>query len=360
MLNVQEYLKTKSLDDLANEHAIKLTFHDYLPLVILNYDQIESTKTNSIVRECRGLVLDTSDFSIVAKGINRFFNWGEVKDEMDMFNFNNFSTIEKVDGSLILFYNYKGKWHANTRGSFGLNPIDNSNITWQKLILLAARVSSLEELNLNPELTYVCELCSMYNKVVRKYSVPTIYFITAFNKEIEVKIDNHPFKDINKYNFSTVTEITDFLNKMSVDDPTFEGVVICDDKNQRWKIKNPTYISLHQMRGEGNIHSPKYILPFILSGETAELLCYFPEVEESLLAQKKIVDQAFHQLQLVWENTLGIESQKEFALKIIGKTRFTGILFDMRKKNKQTLDDLKKEWRNSKEVILKQLFPKER
>ena len=54
MLNVQKYLQTKTLEDLNSEFAIKIAEHpDGLPLVILNYNQIESNpKTHPIIREC--------------------------------------------------------------------------------------------------------------------------------------------------------------------------------------------------------------------------------------------------------------------------------------------------------------------
>mgnify|MGYP000921629595 FL=1 len=76
MLEVQKYLKSgKTLEDLKNELAIKTTHHDSLPLVILNYDQIESRpKDHPIVRECRGLTLRSDNFDLVGKSFNRFFN----------------------------------------------------------------------------------------------------------------------------------------------------------------------------------------------------------------------------------------------------------------------------------------------
>ena len=58
MLEVQKYLKSgKNIVDLESEFSIKTTFHPNLPLVILNYNQIESPKTETIVRECRALNL---------------------------------------------------------------------------------------------------------------------------------------------------------------------------------------------------------------------------------------------------------------------------------------------------------------
>lgn len=79
MLNVQQFLQTKSLEDLTAELGIRVTRHDQLPLIILNYDQIESPKANEIVVECRGLVLEEGTWEIVARSFRRFFNFGELE-----------------------------------------------------------------------------------------------------------------------------------------------------------------------------------------------------------------------------------------------------------------------------------------
>ena len=111
MLAVQQYLQSgKSFDDLIAELGIKVTRHDTLPLAIVNYDQIASPKTHPVVRECRGLVLNTDTLEVVARGFNRFFNWGEVADEMPLFDFSDFVVQEKVDGSFVLLFYFAGRW----------------------------------------------------------------------------------------------------------------------------------------------------------------------------------------------------------------------------------------------------------
>jgi hypothetical protein len=77
MLAVQEYLKTKTLDNLHDELAIEINRHDTLPLAILNYNQIKSPKKHPIVLECRGLVLEIETWKIIARSFPRFFNFGE-------------------------------------------------------------------------------------------------------------------------------------------------------------------------------------------------------------------------------------------------------------------------------------------
>jgi hypothetical protein len=374
MLEVQKYLRDgKTLDDLHEELGIKITHHEELPLVILNYDQIESPKTHPIVRECRGLVLHSETFEIVALSFKRFFNWGEVADEMGDFDFSSFHTASKEDGSLVLIYHHDGHWMANTRGSFAQGEINYTDHTWDSLIREALGVEHLDELDDVLQwrhMTYVCELVSPFNKIVRTYRKPQIYLLTAFSK---LTLSEMPpvFSDVvarkghflrpDFYDFTDMDQIKKFLQTQEETDPTFEGVVICDKDGRRWKIKNPTYLALHKMRGDGdNLFHPKYLLPFILSGEKDELLAYFPEVEGKLEEYDTKVKEAQAVLEQTWQDNWQIEDQKEFALAIVGKTKFTGMLFTLRKKlgAKQTLDDLRAVWRDGADSIMKTLFKK--
>jgi tRNA splicing ligase len=56
---------------------------------------IGSQKNHPITNECRGLVLETGTWKIVAKTFNRFFNLGELANTPDKFNWNNFRCESK-------------------------------------------------------------------------------------------------------------------------------------------------------------------------------------------------------------------------------------------------------------------------
>lgn len=367
MLQVQQFLQTGTFDDLTNQLGIKVVKHESLPLVILNYDQIESPKCHPIVRECRALVLHADTHQVVGKSFDRFFNWGEVLDEAALFDFSDFAVQSKEDGSLVLLYHFDGRWRVNTRGSFAQDNMQFQSITWEQgIVQKALGVHCLEELSLDPSICYVCEFCSLWNKVVRSYPTPTLFLLTAFDRNTlrELTIDECDqialacpnFRRPVVYRFKGIDEIQAFLEEQSAADPTFEGVVIRDRHGHRWKLKNPTYLSLHRMKGNGdNLFNPKNLLPFILSGEEAELLLYFPEVEEAYRSAKAKVDEAYENLRKVWAEHHAIEVQKDFALAIVGKTKFTGILFQLRKQcgKEQTEADLKNLWKQSADAILK-------
>lgn len=366
MLQVQQYLRSgKSHDDLAQELGIKITRHESMPLVVLNYDQIESPKTHPIVRECRALVLHKDTHEVVAKSFSRFFNWGEVADEMPLFDFSDFIVQSKEDGSLVLLYYFEGHWHANTRGSFALDPMQFQDFSWREAFCRALGVNALDELGdkLVQGVTYVCEFCSPWNKIVRTYAKPQMYLLTAFRGLEEVgyveadQLAGELFLRPVRYNFSSIEEIQLFLQDQASKDPTFEGVVIRDRHGHRWKVKSATYLGLHRLKGEGdNMFNPKHLLPFILAGEESELLTYFPEVSDTFYKLKCKVQQAYIETLEVWADNWRIEDQKEFAL-AVKDYPMSGLLFTLRKKHKmeQSSKILRQEWRQSEDMILKRL-----
>lgn len=352
MLEVQKYLESNSVDSLTETLGIKAKHHPTLPLVILNYDQIKSPKTNPIVRECRGLVLEAGTNRIVAKAFNRFFNYGEVDTGFD---WSDFKTYDKEDGSLILVYFYAGEWRVNSRNSFGDEPMPSGDRTWRDMVagLLFTCVG------FDREITYVFELCSPYNKVVRRYKMPQLYLLATFHngQEVDVEIPyREGVKPSRHYRFASIEDVREFIERQSVD-PTYEGVVIRDRLNRRYKVKNPRYLELHRLYGNGG-YTPKFLLPFILSGEADELLTYFPEYAADFMTYSKMVDSYFQSLQKLFAATQGIESQKEYALAIVGKSPFVGLLFSLRKEHgpNQPADALETLWRQSASMIEKHLL----
>lgn len=368
MLEVQKYLSGgKSLSDLTDELGIKIAAHPELPLVILNYCQIASPKTHPIVRECRGLTLDSRDWSVVARSFPRFFNWGEMADEMPLFDFSDCVVDSKEDGSLCVLYYFDGLWHGNTRGSFGLDCAQFTDRTWRELFLQAAGFATWEEFGsvLDQSLTYVCEFVSPWNKVVRTYHEPGLYLLTAYRGRDELPWDAQElispppaFRRPERFSLAGIEAVQSFLAERATTDKTFEGVVLRDRAGRRWKVKNPEYVALHRLRGEGdNLYNQKHLIRFVLKNEGDELLAYFPEVRETFYSLKSTVDRLYEEMESVWRENWRIESQKEFALSIVGQTPFTGLLFNLRKRKGlvQTEEDLRAAWIDSEDVILKVL-----
>jgi len=113
-LETQKYLRDgNTLDDLKTKYGIRHN-RSYDNLVILNYSQIDSPKTNPLVMECRGLILEADTWNLVSIPFYRFFNYGEATDIVN-FNFDDAVLQEKIDGSLIQLFYYNNRWRMATR-----------------------------------------------------------------------------------------------------------------------------------------------------------------------------------------------------------------------------------------------------
>lgn len=371
-LETQKYLRSKGGDPvwavstLANALSIKVTFHSNEPLVILNYNHIDSPKLHPIVRECRGLTLELGTWQIVARALSRFFNAGECLDEERLFDWSIFSCQEKLDGSLMLMYWYNGAWRTNTRGSFAdgeINPKTPIGKTWSELFFQAINKPYLKQLDKG--CTYVFEFCSPYNKIIRRYDDIMLYLLTVI-------VNNEPYELISSechaiasglkvlrprtYDLNSFGDIRRWL--ASIDDATFEGVVVRDKHCRRLKIKNSRYVELHRIRGEhGDLFNPKRLMPFLLSDKPSDLkqlLEVFPETLPAVNQCNAVLEAAKLKLLSVWREAKQIVSQKEFALYVLQRTQLHSILFEARKHGQ----DPEKIWKDSGEFLYKTLFLK--
>lgn len=338
MLLIQEKLRAGcSLEELSKTHGLNLCYHKSLPLVIINYDQIESKKTDKLACECRGLILELGSWDIVARSFNRFFNYGEMIEEQKDFDWSNFSTLEKVDGSLMLLWNYQGNWYVSTRGSFSDQNPNGAPNTWEEMFWSVFNKEHLRHLSQNN--TYVFEFVSPFTKIVRDYRKIDLYLLTVIKyngDEYNVNCLKSQAALINtncpaSYNFSSPQEILDWLDKNGNEDPTFEGFVTKDINGMRVKLKGKCYVSLHKLRGNNNIFSYKYLIPFMFDGELDELLVYFPECKDIAFELKSKVDNLINEAMVVWNSAKNEEYQKNFALAIKGRTPLGSVLFEARK-----------------------------
>lgn len=358
MFKTIQYLKNHNIEDLNKEYGIIICHHNSLPLTILNYDQI-SSPINEITKECRSLVINRESKELVSRSFFRFFNWGQYPEEQINFNWNDFSVSSKEDGSLCHIFNWEGQWFATTRGSFGGGLINNFNKTWEQGFCEAMGLNSIQELDkyLVPDLSYSCEFVSPYNKVVRTYAKPAMYFLSAFHKEVELKywgqcLNNKIFIKPQQFQFNSVDQILEFLKKQEVEDPTFEGFVICDNKLNRWKLKTDAYLFYHRLKDNGNIAHPKNFLSFILNGTDDDLVAKLPELTETITEWKNVIRLSKNNLEQIWSETKDIKSQKDFALAIKDYI-YSSILFTARKTGRNPLEI----FNESQDLILKKQYP---
>lgn len=360
MLELQKYLSNHSLDDLISEFGMKLCYHPIYPLVIINYDQINSPKMHPIVQECRGLVITTDTFDVVAPCMKRFFNMGEALEVTDKFDWNNkIDSLSKEDGSMMMLFSYCGEWLVKTRGSWAESPICENAPTWKELFF-----SLLPKVRFRKDKTYIFEMCSMNNQVVRQYNEPTLFLLSIFTRDTYHEwdtdlVDNfairNKIKRPEKINIKNSESAKAYIKKLEETDGTAEGLVLRDINGLRLKVKSSTYLSYSQLGGNGNLVCNKNLIPLILANEQDEAIAIFPSIKPKVDELKIKLDDLLTELDNAWVTVHGIEDQKEFAITLKKfNTSLSGILFKMKKEG-TIFDDgrLEIEFRNAKDLLIK-------
>lgn len=374
MLETQRFLRGgRSLEDLTKEFGINVYAHPELPLVGLKYHMIDSPKTHPIPRECRGLVLERDSWDVVAKGFSRFFNIDEVLDEHAHFDWETCTVTNKEDGSLIIVYRYEGQILVNTSGSFALTSVLSfagsfGDLFWKHFPVGPEKLTELFDSHTG-RLTLVFELCTPWNKVVRRYAKSQCFFLAGFSvgegEEIleldDEKMDEYAGRLSVARPLSFNAHDRDAVAKRLRDeedrDSTFEGFVLRDASGLRMKWKTPSYVSLHGLRGQGDVLQPKSLVPLCLGSEKDEVLATLPELTSATRIVEHTMESHFHGLTALWYRARHLDSQKDFAL-LVKDNPFSALLFKLRRNlgAMGEVVDLKALWRAQPDMIVRKLF----
>ena len=337
-MHVQTYLRTYGIEKLQSELGIKVKSYPEEGLLVLNYSQVDSPKSNPVVVECRGLILDM-DFNVVSRSMDRFFNLGEVPESQAHIDLTKAVCYEKVDGSLIRIYNYKGTWYIATRGmAFAEATVNGFDVTFKELVLKALGCTEEEfqyrcNLWFIPDVTYICEITSTENRCVKSYTGYTLWYLAArsnatyeyINGYSEAKVFGMSFP--RAYSFDSMENLKETVNELKNLD---EGYVLYQDGIPVCKIKSPAYCAVHLLRGEGL--NPKRICELVLTGEQEEYLSYFPEDRPFIQEYVDKFNSIMQELELAYAAYRTILDQKEFAL-AIRTVQGNSVLFMARKMN---------------------------
>lgn len=330
MLNVQNFLRYESLEQLNSQFGIKPKRHQQYPnLISLNYDQINSPKTHLIVRECRGLILDEAEnWQVVAYPYRRFFNSGE--DSADPIDWDSAQCYDKCDGSLCILYFYQGQWHVATRGTpdasgqvnrFGFSFKELFWQTWKELSYHLPQAT---------DCCYMFELMTSHNRVVVQHhknqlllhGVREVLFYQEFNP---VEVANvYGWQSVSTYPLQTLDEI---LAAAKLLEPMqSEGYIVCDRHFNRVKVKAPAYVAAAHFK-EG--FSSRRLLEILIANESDEFLIYFPEWSDLYYQIKRQLDSLAQDVEAVYQTHQELKSQKDFALAVKDHP-LSGILFQRR------------------------------
>lgn len=350
----------EGLEKLTIQLGISVKYVD--DLIVLNYNQIESPKTHPIVMECRSLILEAGTLKVVSRSFDRFFNYGEALNVMPEIDWTRAVAYEKVDGSLIKIYNHKGHWYISTKGTaYGDSDCMGYGITFAELVYKAVGVQNdeqfqilCEQSDLWPDFTYIFEVTSVENRVVRRYDGYKLHILAVRANDDGRYVETEGMstawlgaEEPESFTFVSAQECMRAAQGLKNLD---EGYVIYQDGVPVAKIKSPAYVAVHHIRGEGL--NPKRIMQLVLVNEQDEYLQYFPEDREVMqpyIDAKITLDYA---MTAMYDSIRGIEDQKEFAL-LAGKADFKSALFQARAKDIEVIQAFNDQRESYKMEILK-------
>jgi hypothetical protein len=320
------------LEQLTALFGINVKQHPVYPeLYHLSYDQLESPKGHPIVKECRGIILNSADnWAVVAYPFNRFCNYGETWG--DTIDWTSVRVQEKVDGSMCILWNYKGTWNVSTKGSPDAGgTVGDFSFTFSELFwkTLKQYVSDLSD-SFEPTFTYMFELTSRYNRVVVQHNDPALTLIgvrdnVTYNELPVSQFDRGVLGTgipvVQEFPLTTVKEIE--TAALALDPMHNEGFVVVDKNFNRVKMKSPSYVMIHHLKdGFGQ----RRIIRLIQLGEKSEILAYFPEYLDLFNEIESKIDSLILEIEAEYARIKHLTDRKEFALEAT-KSKNSGVLF---------------------------------
>ncbi len=305
MLSIIKYIKENGLAKAILEFKLKARTYDNK--IHLKYNQLESTMSLSEVQDCRGLILEKDTWKVMSMSFRKFFNHGE--GSAATIDWNTARILEKVDGSMMQVYYdwHKNEWFAGTTGTAeGEGEVNNKmGTTFNQLFWQTYKKYNADESFLNKAYTYVFELTTPYNIVVKPHGLDAITLLAVRNNETLVEFDYDELIKIGKKINVPVVQSFD-LNKGNFDEliKTFEGMpwseegyIVIDGNFNRVKIKNPAYCAVHHLKGKTAEHN---ILTIIKTNEIDEFASTFPDRKEELYRLKAAYDVLVDKLEKAW------------------------------------------------------------
>lgn len=244
--HIVHLLKTKELHT-KYSGLIDIKTHASGQLVLLNYTEEcqHQGVWDEVTRHCRGLIIDTQSWKIVALPFSKFFNLNEqAESTLEALPNEAFSVYEKLDGSLGISYRHGNKIALATRGAF------NSSQAIQGTDFLNQQLNTA---HIPEHLTCLFEIIISSQNCVSHYDFDGLILLSAFDHltgheldwpEVTQLADKLGCKTATVFPFGTLDETIASRAKLPA---TFEGYVIRFESGLRVKLKGDAYLALNKI-----------------------------------------------------------------------------------------------------------------
>lgn len=312
------------LVDLIESGYIRSSKHPNKDLYILKYTEkcVFEGVWNELTLLCRGLIIN-SEYKIIGRCMKKFFNYNESSAFKDWNQ--PFEVFEKMDGSLIQIFKYKGDTVISSAGSLDCDTSDYIK-TAHKLFIKQGLFKHITDNE-----TFIFELISPLSRVVVNYGdIEELRLITIVdNNTGSERIDYQDcFKTVNRYTSHNCVKY--YIDELNDDFSNREGYVIKFQDGNRIKLKYSSYIQLHKTLSH---LTEKYIfecsrdcIEIPLENIPDESYDYIKEIESRIdMIYNAIDDRCMH----IFYEVKEYKTRKEQANVIINKHKnLSTILFN--------------------------------
>lgn len=258
---IQKLIKSgMTLTEIKQRYDLKLSFDLDRKLVCFDYRSV-SPHTELLVKQSRGLILSTEDWSLVAKPMDAFYEDYSKNSKLDLFNWESAYALPKYDGCMLELYYHKNEWCIGTRfvpyasWSVYTTYSPSNTVSWVELfkITLSELGYDFDTLtgDLETNFTYCFEVFGKVNRNVVIYENNHLKVISIVNKEnfaesciFEHEILNSKYPDLipNRVKVNNLDEA--YVLVENQDPLEIEGYVLIDRNFNRLKIRNKKYVEI--------------------------------------------------------------------------------------------------------------------
>ena len=293
MLYLNDIVDTDELEQMLAEGYVRRTSDGNAAV----YNYTEKTqyehRWNKTTMLCRGLIIKEEDKRVLARSMEKFFNYNEEHIPHAKMT-GRVNVTDKLDGSLGISYILDGVQKWATRGSTRSDQAQRANELWQ---------AKYNGMLLRDDWTFLAEIIYPENRIVVDYGqTEDLILIGAVERDSGKTIELTdakqwwPGRIVEQYDYTSLTQAL-----QAPDRPGREGLVVhWVETGARVKIKQADYIALHKivtglnertiwehLADNGDIASLLEVLPDELHAWTKDVAAKLTRAHNNLVANIK-------------------------------------------------------------------------